>query len=63
MITRDPNSRAVINKDLEALNKYKTERLYYKRVDRLQNDVVEIQSTLVRICERIDALEKKHKNG
>lgn len=63
MIQRDPNSRAVISTDLEALNKYKTERLYYKRVDRLQDDVSEIKSTLLRICERIDALEKKHKHG
>jgi len=45
------------------LNKYKMERLYYKRVDKLQSDVGEIQSTLIRICEKIDALEKKHKNG
>jgi len=63
MMKRDPNSRASISTDLEALNKYKTERLYYKRVDRLQSDISEIQSTLVRICERIDALEKKHKHG
>lgn len=60
---RDKNSNAVLNTDIEALNKYKMERKYYKRVDRLTADVVEIKQTVVQMCERIERLEKRQRNG
>jgi hypothetical protein len=59
-LQRDPNNNAaVLNTDKEALNKYKMERRYYRRVNKLENDILEIKETVIKICERIDALEKK----
>lgn len=59
-LQRDPNNNAaVLNTDKEALNKYKMERRYYRRVNKLENDILEIKQTVIKICERIDALEKK----
>lgn len=57
--TRDPNSKAVINTDAAALNKYKVERSYYRKVDRLQQDILEIKQSIITIYERIEKLESK----
>lgn len=56
-ITRDPKSNAIINTDVEALNKYKIERSYYRKVDRLQQDLLEIKRSIITIYERIEKLE------
>jgi hypothetical protein len=56
-ISRDPNSKAVISTDLEALNKYKIERSYYRKVERMQQDLVEIKRSIITIYERIEKLE------
>lgn len=60
---RDQKTNAVLNTDIEALNKYKMEKKYYKRVDTLRSDVDEIRETVVRMCERIENLEKIQNNG
>lgn len=57
--TRDPNSKAVINTDVAALNKYKVERSYYRKVDRLQQDILEIKQSIITIYQRIEQLESK----
>jgi hypothetical protein len=56
-ITRDPKSNAIINTDIESLNKYKIERTYYRKVDRLQQDLLDIKRSITAIYERIEKLE------
>tara|TARA_X000000950_G_C13896268_1_gene652928 strand:- start:355 stop:540 length:186 start_codon:yes stop_codon:yes gene_type:complete len=56
---KDSNSGAVLNTDLAALNKYKVERSYYRKVDKLQDDILEIKRSIISIYERIEKLENK----
>jgi len=58
-IKRDGNSGAVLNTDVAALNKYKVERSYYRKVDKLQDDILEIKRSIISIYERIEKLENK----
>jgi hypothetical protein len=58
-IKRDNNSGAVLNTDVAALNKYKVERNYYRKVDKLQDDILEIKRSIISIYERIEKLENK----
>lgn len=58
-IKRDGNSGAVLNTDVAALNKYKVERNYYRKVDKLQDDILEIKRSIISIYERIEKLENK----
>lgn len=58
-VKRDPNSRAILNTDAEALNKYKLERSYYRKIDRLHEDIIEIKQSILTIYERIQKLESK----
>jgi hypothetical protein len=58
MLQRDPHSHAVINNDAQALNKYKQERALYKKVEVLTRELVIIKETVVRICEKLDKIEK-----
>ncbi len=59
MIRRDAKTKAVLNTDIESLNKYKLERSYYRKVDQLQADILEIKKSIVSICEKIERLESK----
>lgn len=59
MIRRDVKSKAVLNTDVESLNKYKLERSYYRKVDQLQADILEIKRSIISICEKIERLESK----
>lgn len=56
-VKRDPKSNAILNTDIESLNKYKVERSYYRKVDRLQQDLVDIKRSITAIYERIEKLE------
>jgi len=56
---KDPQTGAVLNTDKDALNKYKMERKYYRRVDRLHDDILEIKQSILTIYERIERLESK----
>ena len=56
-VKRDPKSNAILNTDIESLNKYKIERSYYRKVDRLQQDLVDIKRSITAIYERIEKLE------
>ena len=58
-IKRDKLSGAVLNTDVAGLNKYKQERAQYRKVDKLQADVLEIKQSILSICERIEKLENK----
>lgn len=56
-IKRDPKTNAILNTDADSLNKYKIERTYYRKVDRLQQDILEIKRSIISIYERIEKLE------
>lgn len=58
-LKRDSISGAIINNDASALNKYKVERSYYRKVDKLQDDILEIKRSIISIYERIEKLENK----
>jgi len=58
-LKRHESSGAVLNTDASSLHKYKMERLYYRKIDKLQNDVSEIQDCLRNMCEKINKLENK----
>ena len=56
---KDPKTGGVINVDAEALNKYKIERKYYRRVEVLQKDIIEIKECIAALHQRIENLESK----
>jgi hypothetical protein len=58
-LRRDQQSGALLNTDAAALTKYKMERMYYRKIDKLQSDVSEIQTILRVMCEKIEKLENK----
>lgn len=58
-IKKDNTTGAVLSTDAAALNKYKIERNYYRKVDRIQSDLVEIKRSIIDIYERIEKLEEK----
>lgn len=58
-IKKDNTTGAVLSTDAAALNKYKLERNYYRKVDRIQSDLVEIKRSIIDIYERIEKLEEK----
>jgi len=63
MMQRSPTGKAILNTDREALNKYKMERLYQRKVDQLHSDIVEIKQCLLNISERIEKIESDTNNG
>lgn len=58
-INRDKTTGAILSTDAAALNKYKIERNYYRKVDRIQSDLVDIKKSILDIYERIEKLEEK----
>jgi hypothetical protein len=56
-LIRDENSQAVINTDIVALNKYKSERALHRRVASLTKELVQVKQCLNRLNERIDKIE------
>ena len=56
---RDQASKAIIKTDLAALNKYKTERALYRKVEKLTIELVEIKLCLSRLNERLEKIENK----
>lgn len=57
MLQRDPNSNAVINNDVQALNKYKQERALYRKVEVLTKELVVMKETVTRLCEKLEKIE------
>jgi len=58
-LKRDANSGAVINTDVQALNKYKQERALYRKVEKLTGECAEIKKRLEDTNERLEQIEKK----
>ena len=57
--TRDEHSQAILNVDAEALNKYKRERSYYRKVDQMQKDINEIKKCISSMCQRMEKIESR----
>ncbi len=55
---KDEKTQAVLNTDVSALNKYKIERTYYRKVDNLTTDILEIKRSLITIWEKIEEVMK-----
>ena len=58
-INRDKTNGAILSTDAAALNKYKIERNYYRKVARIQTDLVDIKKSILDIYQRIEKLEEK----
>jgi len=58
-INRDKTTGAILNTDAAALNKYKVERSFYRKVDRIQTDLLDIKQSILDIYQRIEKLEEK----
>jgi hypothetical protein len=56
-LVRDENSNAVLNTDIAALNKYKSERALYRKVESLTKELVEIKQCLIHISNRLEKIE------
>ena len=55
---RHRDSKAVLNTDVAALNKYKQERALHTKVTKLSNEVNSIKQLLVQVCDRLHQIEK-----
>jgi DNA-binding transcriptional regulator GbsR (MarR family) len=58
MMIRDEKSKALINNDLEALNKYKMERRQIRKMEELMKEMSDIKTKLASVCERLEKVEK-----
>lgn len=54
---RDEKSKALINNDVSALNKYKLERDRIRKLESLSKEVTEIRKILNSVCEKLDNIE------
>jgi len=54
---RDEKSKALINNDVSALNKYKLERDRIRKLENLSKEVTEIRKILNSVCEKLDKIE------
>ena len=55
---RDPRSKALLNNDVEALNKYKKERELIIKVNSLETEVKKLKNELTKIYEILERIEK-----
>jgi hypothetical protein len=54
---RDERSKALINNDLSALNKYKVDRDRIRKIEQIYKELPEIKKLLSSLCERLDKIE------
>jgi hypothetical protein len=59
MIYRDEKTKALINTDSAALNKYKLERENFRKVENLSKELKDIKHTLSRLCAVIEKMESR----
>jgi uncharacterized coiled-coil DUF342 family protein len=57
-VIRHPSSKALLNTDASALNKYKQERALHRKLTKLGNEVQQIKELLSTLCDRLDQIEK-----
>lgn len=58
-LKRDYQTGAVLNTDVAALNKYKQERAFYRKVEKLCNEVKDVKACLQNVNDRLDRIEKQ----
>jgi hypothetical protein len=58
MLQRDTQTKAILNTDVQALNKYKQERALHRKVEALSKEVIEIREILIRVCDKLEKIEK-----
>ena len=58
-LTRDKNSRAIVNTDVAALNKYKQERKLHRTVAKLSEEIEDIKAMMARIDQRVNNIENQ----
>jgi|OM-RGC.v1.036385750 hypothetical protein len=51
-------TRAILNTDAAALNKYKQERALHRKVNNLSKEIDDIKSLLLQVTDRLDKIEK-----
>lgn len=56
---RDKLSGAIVNTDKQALNKYKLERQYQRKVDKLELEITEMQALIKELFWRVETLEEE----
>jgi hypothetical protein len=56
---RDKISNALINNDVETLNKYKLEKLKLRKLEELTKEMTSIKASLTSISFRIEKIEKE----
>ena len=54
---RQKESKALVNDNIAALNKYKIERDRLRKIDQLSKEVSEIRAVLTSVCEKLDSIE------
>lgn len=54
---RQKESKALVNDNIAALNKYKIERDRLRKIDQLSKEVTEIKAVLTSVCEKLDSIE------
>lgn len=62
MITRDAKTKAILNTDVESLNKYKRERNTIKKIEQISNELSEVKLILANVCRKIEEIGTA-KNG
>lgn len=58
-LKRDYQTGAVLNTDVVALNKYKQERAFRRKVENLCNEVEDVKACLQNVNDRLDRIEKQ----
>ena len=58
-VKRDKRSGAIVNTDREALNKYKLERKYQNKINKMESDISEMQEYIKELFSRIRYLEEE----
>lgn len=54
---RDPNSNALINNDVVALNKYKMERNQLRKMESMAKELEEVKTQVAHICEILNRID------
>lgn len=59
MMYRDEKTKALINNDVAALNKYKLERNNQRKIDVLSKELTDVKTMLSRLCDVVEKLESR----
>ena len=54
---RDERSKAIVNNDVAALNKYKLERDRVRKMEQLSMEMIEVKKVLSSVCDRLEKIE------